>query len=381
MFPKTMRAVATAFLVGTAAVGAATVLSATPVQAAVRASVGKPLQAAIAAANSGNYEAAMSELKKASSTPNLSAEEKKYITQTQDFIAVKSGGKVGVTNAVGAQAKFAADYRARKYKDVIADADLLKKYNALTPRNKQLIAQAYYLLRDFSGCMRYTRSVNIPDVWELQMRCAYDAHDDATYSETLVKLVASTKKPEYWNRLIKFAEGAKALSDQQSLDIYRVKYMSGAMNSPDDYFVLAQYALQFGFASEAKSVIDAGVKKGLLKGSRAQRLEKMANDSIASNLRNLPRTVKEANSAKTGDLLVKLGEDYCGMGRGKDAVAAVKAGIAKGVKDKDNAQIRLGQAYYAAGDKTSALHAFDKVKASGNTKLVADMWSLLVRTH
>lgn len=382
MFPKTLRAVATAFLLGTTAVGAATVLTATPAQAAgIRASVGKPLQAAIAAANSGNYEAAMAELKKASSASGLTDQEKKFINQTRDFIAVKSGGKVGVDNAVGAQAKFTSDYRARKYKDVIADADLLKKYNALTPRNKQLIAQAYYLMRDYKGCINYTRSVNTPDVWELQMRCAYDAHDDEIYSSTLENLVAKTNKPEYWERLIKFAESAKALSDHESLDIYRIKFASGAMSKPDDYFILAQYALQFGFASEAKTVIDAGQKKGVLKGSRADRLEKMANDAIASNLRNLPRTVKEAHAAKTGDLLVKLGEDYCGMGKGKEAVEAVKAGIAKGVQDKDNAQVRLGQAYYAAGQKSQAIHAFAQVKTKGNAQLVANMWKLLVSAH
>lgn len=378
MIPKNLRAVATAFLFGTASVAAATALT-TPVEAAVRASVGKPLQAAIAAANSGNSSAAMAHIKEAEAVGGLTAEEQKVLAQARDFIAAKSGGSAPVTSATSAQAKFNADYRARRYKDVIADADMLRKYNILNAKNMQVIAQAYYLQRDFAGCVRYAKSIG--GATELLMRCAYEAHDDATYSAALEQLVASSGKVEYWQRLIKFAEGSKALSDHQSLDIYRIKFRTGVTATADDYFITAQYALQFGFASEAKSVIDAGIAKKVLGDARTQRLVKMANDAIASNQRNLPKTIKEANSAKNGDLLVKLGEDYCGMNKGKEAVDAVKAGIAKGVSDPDNAQIRLGQAYYAAGQKAQALAAFAKVSGNANAKLTAKLWTLYVKTH
>jgi hypothetical protein len=382
MIAKKLRIVATAFFMGAVAVTAAGVLTATPAEAAaVRPAVGKPLQAAINAAKAGHYDEAMSQLRKAEAIGGLSAEEQKIVNQTHDFIAVKSGGSVGVNNAVTAQAKFDTDYRARRYADVIKDADMLRKYNALNTRNMQVIAQAYYLMRDFKGCVKYTKSIGGPAL-ELQMRCAYDAHDDATYRDTLEKLVSATNKPEYWARLIKFSEGAKALSDQQSLDIYRIKYLTKNVQRADDYFAMAQFALQFGFAAEAKGVIDAGMKAGVLKDVRAQRIAKMANDTLASNMRNLPRTVREANASKTGDLLIKLGQDYCGMNRGSDAVAAVKAGIAKGVSDPDNAQIRLGHAYFVAGQKAQALAAFAKVKSKGtNAKLTADLWSLYVRSH
>jgi hypothetical protein len=373
-----MRAVATAFLLGTAAVAAAGVLTATPVEAAVRATVGKPLQAAIDAAKAGNYSEAMSQLRKAEGAGGLSAEEQKIVNQTRDFITVKSGGAVGVNSALGAQAKLDADYRAGKYREVIADAELLRKYNALGGRNQQIIAQAYYLLRDYDGCVRYTKSGGM---LELQMRCAYEGHDDATYRAALEQLVGSTNKPEYWARLIKYSEGSKALSDHQSLDIYRIKYLTAGAKSADDYFVMAQYALQFGFAAEAQGVINTGIKNKTLGDARAQRLAKMSADTLASNIRNLPRTEKEANASKSGDLLVKLGEDYCGMGRGKDAVAAVQAGIAKGTSDPDNAQIRLGQAYFSAGQKAQAIAAFGKVKGTGNAALVAHLWSLYAKTH
>lgn len=379
MIPKNLRAVATAFLLGTATVAGATILTAMPAEAAVRASVGKPLQAAITAAKSGNASAALAHVKEAEAVGGLTAEEQKYISQTRDFVASKSGGNVAVTSASTAQMKIDADYRARKYKDVIADADMLRKYNILNGKNMQLIAQAYYLQRDFAGCLRYAKTIG--GALELQMRCAMEAHDDASYLAALEQLVASSGKPEYWQRLIKYAESAKALSDHQSLDIYRIKYRVGAVSGAEDYFITAQYALQFGYAAEAKSVIDAGFAKKVLNDARAQRLSKKANDDGAANERNLPKTIKEANAAKNGDLLVKLGEDYCGSNKGKEAVEAIKAGLAKGVSDPDNAQIRLGQAYFVAGQKAQALSTLAKVNGSANAKMVAKLWTLYIKSH
>jgi tetratricopeptide (TPR) repeat protein len=107
----------------------------------------------------------------------------------------------------------------------------------------------------------------------------------------------------------------------------------------------------------------------------------LAKSSTAADLANLPKTVAAANKAKTGDLLVKLGEDYCGMGRYHDAIAAVQAGIAIGVSDNDNAQTRLGQALYGAGQKDAALKAFTKAKDKPNGEMIARLWSLYVRGH
>ena len=117
----------------------------------------------------------------------------------------------------------------------------------------------------------------------------------------------------------------------------------------------------------------------MLSGDRANRLMSLAKSSAASDLANLPKTVSAANKAKNGDLLVKLGEDYCGMGRYPDAVAAVQAGIAKGVSDKDNAQTRLGQALFGAGQKDAALKAFAKVTGTPNGQMIARLWVLYVR--
>jgi TolA-binding protein len=384
MIPKKLRAVATALLLGAVTAMAGSALTVTPAQAAVRAAVGKPLQAALAAAAAGNYSAAMARVNEAEAVGGLTSEEQQKIRQMRDYIGVKSGGSF-VSSAVTAQAKFDADYRAGRYREAINDADLLRRYGALNGTNMVIIAQAYYRLGDYKGCGRY--AADHPglgaEILELQMRCAYEAHDNATMRAALEQLVASTGKPEYWSRLLTNAEGAKALSDHQTLDINRIKLMTGVMKTDSDYFLLATLALQstLNFPSEAVSVIQKGFDAKVLSGDRANRLMNLAKSSAAADLANLPRTVAAANKAKNGDLLVRLGEDYCGMGRYKDAVAAVQAGIAKGVSDNDNAQTRLGQALYGAGQKEAAQKAFAKANKTPNGELIAHLWSLYVRTH
>jgi tetratricopeptide (TPR) repeat protein len=384
MIPKKLRAVATALLLGVVTVVAGGALTVTPAQAAVRAAVGKPLQAAKDAAAAGNYSAAMADVRQAEAVGGLTAEEQKIVSQMREYIEAKSGGSVGVSDAVGAQAKFRADYDAGRYSDAINDADLLRKYGALNGTNMVVIAQAYYRMGSYRECARYAADHSSvgQDMLDLQMRCAYEAHDDATMRTALEQLVATTGKPEYWARLLKSAEASKALSDHQTLDINRIKLLTGSMTGDSDYFLLAALDIQFGLPSEAVNVVQKGFQaKVFTDMGRATRLLNLAKGAAAADLANLPKTVAAANKATNGDPLVKLGEDYCGMGRNPDAVAAVQAGIAKGVSDNDNAETRLGQALYGAGQKDAALKAFAKAKNTPNGEMIAHLWSLYVRAH
>jgi tetratricopeptide (TPR) repeat protein len=382
MTSKQLRAIAVALVLGTATAAAVVGFTATSAEAAVRASVGKPLQAALADAASGNYSAAMNHIREAESVGGLTGEEQSTISKMKDYIAVKSGGSVGVTDSVGARAKFAADWRARRYSDVVSDTDLLRKYGAMDTQSSVVVAQAYYMMHDYKSCIRITHdSGNSVDVLELQARCSFEIGDNDSLRSAVEQLVASTGKPQYWNQLLKLAETSKGLSDHQTLDIYRIKYLTGAVKGADDYFTLAQLDLQFGFAAEAQSVVQKGMQANILVDSRAQRLMALAKSSYAGDLANLPKTIKAANAAKNGDALVKLGEDYCGMGRFPDAVSAIQAGIAKGVSDPNNAQTRLGQALFGAGQKDAALRAFAKVTSPSNAQMTAHLWSLYVRGH
>ncbi len=383
MTASKLRAVTTAFLLGTATIcGAALVLSA-PASAAVSAKVGKPLQEAQALANAGNYKGALAKINEAEAIAGKTPEESKIISQMKDFIAIKSGD---TSTAAGAKAKFANDYNAKKYKDVIADGELLKGHNALDASSMQIVAQAYYLSGDKNGCLKYIKSnfgANPGDATlQLQMSCAHDANDADTERAALEALVGRTGKPEYWNNLLKMSEHGAGMRDHDTLDVYRLKLLTGTISGKDDYITLAQLAIQLQFPAEGQAVLEKGIAAKVLTDDRSTKLLTLAKTQAAAQAAAQAKTLADAQAAPKGDALVKVGETQWGQGKGKDAVATIKAGIAKGVDDKNNAQIRLGMALIAAGQKADAQKALDAAKPanpSDKSAMVAHLWSLYAR--
>ena len=225
--------------------------------------------------------------------------------------------------------------------------------------------------------MKYAKTISGNDTaLELQARCAYETGDDATQRAALESLVSRTGKPEYWVGLLKLGERARGLSDHNSLDISRLRLLSGSMQTKDDYVQLGQYALQFHLAAEAQAAMEKGVAAKLLTDDRSMRLLATAKQMAAANLASEPKTLAAANAAPQGDDLVALGENMIGEGKAKDAIGVIQNGMKKPLKDAANAQIRLGQAYLAAGQKGDASAAFDKVKTPEKDAMIAHLWSL-----
>jgi tetratricopeptide (TPR) repeat protein len=380
MISSKLRGLAAAVLIGGATVGFVTVQTAVPAYAAsVRPAVGKPLQEARSLADAGKGSAAMAKIQEAEGVPNKTAAESQIIEAMRAYVEAKSG-----VGPKGAQIKFDNDYNAGRYRDVIGpDADALRKNGVLNAENMRLVAQAYYLSGQKAECVHYIKD-NFgggagEGLLQMLMRCAYDIGDDESMRSALEKLVATTGKPEYWKQLLKASERAKGLSDHQTLDIYRLKLLSGTMEGKDDYTLLAQLAIQLGFPGEAQNVIQKGMAANLMSDDRSKRLMTMAQAQAGQDAASMAKNLQAAQSAKNGDALVKLGEDLWGQGKYQDAIKTIQAGIAKGVTDPDNAQIRLGMAYLGAGQKDAAIRAFNAAKNNPNQAMIAHLWALYAR--
>jgi hypothetical protein len=373
---RKLRAALTAIFLGTAAAGAAALLMAVPSQAlTVSAKVGPLLNEAKALYSAGKYDAALAKLKEAEAVKSTS-DDTAVINSMKQAIGVKTGD-VALGGAAAAKAKFANDYNAGKFKDVIADAELLRKNGGLDAQSQLIVGQAYYKAGDFAGCVRYAKTLSGNDTaLQLQARCAYETGDEATQRAALEQLVSRSPKPEYWSDLLKLGERARGLSDHNTLDINRLRLITGSMQTKDDYISLGQFALQFKLAAEAQSVLEKGVAAKLLTDDRSMRLLATAKQMAAANLANEPKALAAANAVPQGDDLVAVGENMIGEGKAKDAIGVIQRGLKKPLKDANNAQIRLGQAYLAAGQKGDAEAAFNKVKAPEKDAMIAHLWAL-----
>lgn len=384
MTASKVHAALTAILLGTAAMGVVSLAISIPAEAAASVSpkVGAALKEAQALAARGDYKGALAKVNEAEAVPGRSAEDNQVIAQMKQYIGIKSGD-VSIGGAAAAKVKLANDYNARKYHDVIEDASILRKFNALDANSLQVVAQAYYLSGDKQGCVHFIKtnfsSPSDPTL-ELLMRCAYDAGDDDTQRQALEQLVAHTGKPEYWNNLLKLAERSRGLSDHNTLDINRLRMMTGNVTTRDEYTLLAQLALQLGFPAEAETVIEKGMAAKVLNDPRSQRLLDLAKSQAAADAANQPKAMAAAKSAPQGDGLIKIGEDMIGQGKAKDAISVIQEGLKKPLKDPANGQMRLGQAYLAAGDKSQAEKAFDQIKTPERDAMIAHLWALEARS-
>jgi hypothetical protein len=372
MTVRRLRAAMTAILLGTAVAAGSALVLAVPAQALTASpKVGPLLKEAVAMISAKNYAGAKAKLNEAESlksTPDDTA----LINQIKNAISISSADP---NTPGGAKAKFAQDYSAGKWKDVIADAEYLKKNNVFDAQAQLVVGQAYYKAGDYPGCVRYTKTLGTGETaLALQARCAYEVGDDASLRAALEQLVARTGKPEYWIGLLKLGERARGLSDHNTLDINRLRLLTGAASTKDDYISLAQFALQFGFAAEAQGVMEKGGK--LLTDDRSQRLMARAKQDAATQAASEAKDLATAKAAPQGDDEIKIGERMIGEGKAKDAINVIQEGLKKPLKDANNGQIRLGQAYLAAGQKKDAQTAFSKVKAPEKDAMVAHLWFL-----
>ena len=378
MTARNLRAALTAILLGTAAVGGAALVLAAPAQAAtVSAKVGPLLKEAQTLISAKNYAGARSKLNEAeaaASTPD----DHTIINSFKNLIAVSSADP---NTPQGAKAKFAQDYNAGRYKDVIADAEYLRKQGAFDAQSQLIVGQAYYKSGDYAGCVRYSKSLSGggDTALELQARCAYEIGDDATQHAALESLVSRGGKAEHWKLLLKLSDRTSGLNDHNSLDINRIRLITGNIQTKDEYTLLAQLALQLGNAAEAQSIVEKGQAAKVLNDDRSVRLLNLAKTQAAANAANLQKNLAAARSQPQGDALIKIGEDLVGQGKAKDAIPVIQEGLKKPLKDAANGQIRLGQAYLAAGQKADAVAAFGKVKEPAKDAMVAHLWSLASR--
>lgn len=359
-----------AFLLGAA------LLIAAPASAAVRAAVGEPLQQAMAAAAKGDYKGAMALVDKASAVADRTAEENSTINQVKTYVGAKSGdASIGGVAAV--KTKLSNDYNAKNYAAVIADGDALQKAGGMDAASAGAVAQAYYLSGNKAGCVKYVKGMGAmadETALQLQMKCAYDTNDQVAQREALQQLVAKTGKAEYWTQLLKIADTAKGLTDHQSLNIYRLKYLTGTLATKDDYVNMAQLDLQLGFPQEAAAVMDKGAAAGLTNDDRSKKLAALAKQQAGQVAAGQAAAI---TAAKDGDALIKIAEQQVGAGQAKDAVTTAKNGIAKGAKDKDQANLVLGWAQVAAGSAADAVKTLNAGKTGdGNGPMIVGLYAV-----
>jgi len=377
--------------------------SAALAQEAIRAEVGKPLQQASELLKANRAKEALAKVRDAEAVPNKTPAEVLTIDRMRGAAAARAGetqiairsyeavmasGKAGQTEQAQTAATLAHLYaQVKDWNKTREWAQRSKQLGGNAAELDKLLAFVNTQTGDFAAVARDAQA-NI-EAAEKAGRRAEEADllrladalqrtgNSAGQTAVLEKLVAGYPKKEYWSALLSRIVNKPGFSRRLTLDVMRLKRATGTLDSTEEVIELAQLALQESQAGEAKAVLEEGFARGLLgKGNEAERQKRLL--ALATQrAADAPKSLAEAESeAKSGDVLVRTGLAFTGLGQYDKGISLIQKGIARGdVKHVDDARLHLGIAFHRAGNKGKASDAFRSVKGTDGASDLARLWT------
>ena len=109
-----------------------------------------------------------------------------------------------------------------------------------------------------------------PEIWYRQwLSIAHNAHLTEQGITAGRALVGAYPTPENWRFALVSYRQLAAPQGGAEIDLYRLMRAAGAIAHPDEYQRYAQLLLSTGQTAEARSVLDEGVSRGIVDGTRA----------------------------------------------------------------------------------------------------------------
>jgi hypothetical protein len=260
-----------------------------------------------------------------------------------------------------------------------------------TPNDLGLISQIYFLQKDCKNSGLWAdkaaaaarKAGEAPkENWYLfKLQCASDANDQPGMDAASIDLIKLNNKTTYWNTLLRI-ERQDERNDANLLMIYRIMYDTNSMNAGSDFMEMAQLLGDAALPGEAAAVLDKGTAADMFKEQkdkdRAARLAASLKTRADTDKKNQASFDAEAAKNPAGELDVKSGEVFFGMGDYQGAVTAINRGFGKGqIKHLDEAYVYLGRSQVALKNNAEAKKAFAGLKTVPNiSPRVLKLWDL-----
>jgi hypothetical protein len=364
---------------------------------ALRPDVAKPLNAAQDLYRAHKYRDALGKIAQAAAVPGKTPYETYMVESMRGAAAMAAGdsgtaiqayetllgsGRLSGEDEQRTTAALAGIYFQQKnYPQAIKIAQRYLKSGGGDPDMRTLLTQSYYLSGDCGQVVTtlkasvdaQTRAGRAPDEGQLQMlgTCAQRVKDGAAYRDSLEKLVAYHPNPAYWDQLFQAIRSKSGYLSSLDVDMYRLRRATGTLTTADDYMEMTQLSIVAGTPAEGKQVIDQGFSSGVL-GHDAGADRQKRLQALAAKRAQTPADA--ANPVAPLD----AGMNLVYAGQAKQGLAAMEAAIAKGgIDHPDAAQLRLGEAYYVAGQKARAVQIFKTVKGTDGSAELARLWAMV----
>ncbi|WP_312520006.1 tetratricopeptide repeat protein [Massilia sp.] len=283
-------------------------------------------------------------------------------------------------------------YNAKDYPKAIEWFKRYQKESSTPEKVQGSLVRAYYLSGDNAGAKALLlpsieaaeKAGRTPSEEDLRLlaSAAIKQKDDAAYLVALEKLAANYPSDEIWVDVLSRGVARKPGFDNNTnaINYLRLELAATKKLEAQEYVDLAELALRDGFPSEAKKALDAGFAAGVLSSKAHTALRDKANKGAADDAKNIAAGEASAAKSKTGAGLVNLGWAYATMDQADKGVGFIQQGIAKGgLKNAEEAKLRLGMAQARAGKNAEAIATFQTVKGGGGAGDLAKYWILLLQ--
>ena len=397
-----MRALATAIAIGFSAFVAANLVpggealaGAAPTFKIENKALADAVNASQAAAKAGNYAEAIAKAKEADAFqgkppqlgPLLHAQIVAWAQQSKNYpealamidrmLASKEGNRDELL-AQGWSISTAAGNTAKR------DAYTQLLGNNLTPQARLAMASEMAKAKQHKQAIDYVQPLmqagQTPreDVLKFVQANYFALNDVNGRRNALEQLVLYYGKADYWKDLLQLARNEKGLTDEQQLDIARLRLAVGDLKTQTDFQEAAQIALVAKYPGDAKAILDKAAAAKVLEGERSGRLLKMTNDTVSADTAVISDLRAKA-AAGDANANARLGRVLVSYGKFAEAETAVRAGAKGKLADVEAAKVTLGHALLGQGKRPEAGSAYNSVNRNNKWYSISRLWSLFSR--
>ncbi len=275
---------------------------------------------------------------------------------------------------------------ASQQKDNVKGKAYAEQYLQLVPDDQDVqlyLVEQMQKAKDYAGAdARLLQMINsnqaagkaVPENAYLRLAIGREQSKSAGFPDALYMLVNNYPTTRNWNFLLENFQTRTGMIGRAGIDLFRLMNATGALNNAASVVDAAQTALDAGVPGDAKIFVEKAQTAGLLTDRKAEAATILKSAQTAIATEEAP--AKQEAAATNGDRLASVGQLYLSLGNYAKATDVYTRALAKGVRSKNEATLRMGIAKFMGGDAAGAKSAWTSI--AGDIKLaeLAKLWAL-----
>ena len=280
----------------------------------------------------------------------------------------------GLYNALGVQF-----YNAKQYDLAAANFQKAVALNPQDPEGQKLLAEALNSQgKRAEGAAALQKAIAMsaaagkkPDeaLFKRALAMAYDAK-----SPSAIQIgrdwAAAYPTPDSWHNALAVYRNMGNPDPASALDIMRLARATNSMQGSADYNLYAAETINASNFGEAKAMIAEGISSGKIKSSDPV-IGDIQKALVGKSGPSAAELATREAGAKVPSAFMRIGDAYYGAGNYAKAADMYRQAAAKGA-EANVANLRLGEALALSGDKAGAAAALGKV--GGSLSEIAKFW-------